>query len=230
MEKKIALVTGANRGIGKEVVKQLAELGYIVFLGSRNLENGKETVKKLSPLDNIFSIALDVTDVESINNAKNIIEKQFGHLDVLVNNAGILYDSWHDVSNADIKTVREAMDTNTYGPLRVTQAMLPLLLKSTRGRIVNVSSEAGSLASMKATPPAYNLSKVALNALTRMFADLLRPKDILVNSVCPGWTHTDMGGGGRPIPEGAKSVIWAVTIHDDGPTGGFFRDGKKLEW
>ncbi|MBC7537385.1 MAG: SDR family oxidoreductase [Bacteriovorax sp.] len=230
MEKRIALVTGANRGIGKEVVKQLAELGYIVFLGSRDLEKGEEAVKKLIPQDNIFCIALDVTNEESINKAKNIIENKFGQLDVLVNNAGILYDSWHDVSNADLKTVREAMDTNTYGPLRVTQAMLPLLLKSTRGRIVNVSSEAGSLASMKAAPPAYNLSKVALNGLTRMFADLLRPKDILVNSVCPGWTHTDMGGGGRPIPEGAKSVVWAVTIHDDGPTGGFFRDGKKLEW
>ena len=130
----------------------------------------------------------------------------------------------------DLKTIRETFETNTWGSLKVTQEMLPLIQKSTSGRIVNVSSGLGAISSISASHPSYNLSKLALNGITKMFADLLRPQNILVNSVCPGWTNTDMGKGGRPVEEGAKSVVWAITLKDDGPTGGFFRDGKPLDW
>jgi NAD(P)-dependent dehydrogenase (short-subunit alcohol dehydrogenase family) len=226
MNKKIALVTGANRGLGLEVVKQLSALDYIVYQGMRDLKNVDDTII----CKTIIPIFLDVTNLDSIKKAKEIIESEQGHLDILVNNAAILFDNWHDISNVDLATINKAFETNTAGPLIVTQSMLPLILKSKHGRIVNVSSELGSLASMPPNSPAYNISKVALNGVTKMFAGLLHPNKILVNSVCPGWTHTDMGGGGRPIPEGAKSIVWAATLSDDGPTGEFFRDGKKLKW
>jgi NAD(P)-dependent dehydrogenase (short-subunit alcohol dehydrogenase family) len=148
-----------------------------------------------------------------------------------VNNAAILYDTWQSATNADLAVVREALETNLFGAWRLCQAFLPLMRRSGHGRIVNVSSEAGSLGSMGAGTPAYNVSKVALNGLTRMLAAELRGAGILVNSVCPGWVATDMGGaGGRPVEDGAASVVWAVTLSDDGPTGGFFRDGKPLSW
>lgn len=224
MNKKIALVTGANRGIGLEVVKQLVELDFIVFAGSRN------TTKVQATTDNIIPIFLDVTAEESILKARDIIHEKFGLLDVLVNNAGIFCDDDSDILNVDLKTIQKTFETNTFGPIRIIQAMVPLLLKSKSARIVNVSSGLGSLSSIGTTHPSYNLSKLSLNAVTKMFAEMLRSQNILVNSVCPGWTNTDMGKGGRPVLEGAKSVVWAVTIKDDGPTGGFFRDGKKLEW
>lgn len=127
--------------------------------------------------------------------------------------------------------MQEAVETNLYGPWRMAQMFLPLLRHSQHGRIVNVSSEAGSLASMGGGTPAYSITKAALNALTRMLAAELRGEHILVNAVCPGWVATDMGGsGGRPVKDGAASVVWAVTLPDDGPTGGFFRDGKALKW
>jgi NAD(P)-dependent dehydrogenase (short-subunit alcohol dehydrogenase family) len=231
MKEKVALVTGANRGIGFEVVRQLAELGYSVFLGSRNLSKGKAAVSDLNhPSKKIYALELDVLNDESVKKAKNELMHKYEHLDVIVNNAGILYDNWHSITNVDFNIIREAFETNTLGAIRVTNTFLPLLQKSERGRIVNVSSEAGSLASISPNTPGYSISKVALNAVTRMYAEKLRPENILVNSVCPGWTHTDMGKGGRPVSEGAASVVWAVTIHDDGPTGGFFRDGKSLDW
>ncbi|MDD4976061.1 MAG: SDR family NAD(P)-dependent oxidoreductase [Bacteriovorax sp.] len=231
MEKLIALVTGANRGIGFEVTRQLANRGYIVFLGSRNLKNGQAAVRELnfSP-EQVIALELDVTSGTSVENAKSEIQKKFNHLDVIINNAAIHYDDWETVTTVDLNIVHEALETNTYGAIRIINTMLSLLLQSKHGRIVNVSSGAGSLATMSPDTPAYNLSKVALNALTKMYAEKLRPNDILVNSVCPGWTFTDMGKGGRPISEGAASVVWAVTIHDRGPTGGFFRDGKAIDW
>jgi len=153
-------------------------------------------------------------------------------LDVLVNNAAILYDSWQCAENANLDTVREAFETNTLGAWRMCQSFIPLLQKSGNARIVNVSSESGSLTVMGGGTPAYSVSKVALNALTRMLADEVRGSRILVNSVCPGWVATEMGGPGAPrtVEEGAASVMWAVTLPDDGPTGGFFRDGEQLAW
>jgi NAD(P)-dependent dehydrogenase (short-subunit alcohol dehydrogenase family) len=154
-----------------------------------------------------------------------------GRLDVLVNNAAITYDTWQRAVDADLAVVREAAETNLYGPWLLVQEFLPLLRASGHARIVNVSSEAASLASMGAGTPAYNASKVAINALTRMLAAELRADGILVNAICPGWVATDMGGpGGRPVAEGAAGIVWAATLPDSGPTGGFFRDGKPLPW
>jgi NAD(P)-dependent dehydrogenase (short-subunit alcohol dehydrogenase family) len=149
----------------------------------------------------------------------------------LVNNAAIHYDTWQRASTADLRVVTEALEVNLLGAWQTSLTLLPLLRASGHGRIVNVSSEAGSLASMDGGAPAYSVSKAALNALTRMLAGDLRRDGILVNAVCPGWVATDMGGpGGRPVAEGAASVLWAVDLPDDGPTGGFFRDGRPIPW
>ena len=228
-KENIAIVTGANRGIGLEVVRQLAQLGFRVFLGSRDLSKGRSAATSLGD-DRVEAVRLDVVDQSSIDQLVAAIDQRYGRLDVLVNNAGILYDSWERVTNADLATVREAFETNTIGAWRMAQAFIPLLKKSAHARIVNVSSESGSLASMSGETPAYSISKLALNGLTKMLASDLKSAGIIVNSVCPGWVATDMGGANAPrsVDEGASSVIWAVTIPDDGPTGGFFRDGKPL--
>lgn len=228
----LALVTGANRGIGLEVCRQLAQRGYTVVLGARDPAKDEAGAQQLARDGwKVLPKQLDVTDQASIERLRDWIEAEYGHLDVLINNAAILYDTWQRATTADLAVVQQALETNTYGAWRMAQVFIPLLRKSRHGRIVNVSSEAGSLASMGSGTPAYNISKVALNALTRMLAAELRSSRILVNSVCPGWVATDMGGaGGRPISEGAASVVWAVTLSDDGPSGGFFRDGKPLPW
>jgi NAD(P)-dependent dehydrogenase (short-subunit alcohol dehydrogenase family) len=230
---QVALVTGANRGIGFGVTQQLARLGYTVILGSRDSAKGEEAAGQVAGAGlRIFPKRLGVTDQSSIDELKSWVEERFGRLDALVNNAAILYDSWQRATNADLNTVREAFETNTLGAWRMCQAFIPLLRKSRHGRIVNVSSESGSLALMGGGTPAYSVSKAALNALTRMLSDELRSSGILVNSVCPGWVATEMGGSQAPrsIEEGAASVVWAVTLPDSGPTGGFFRDGQPLSW
>jgi NAD(P)-dependent dehydrogenase (short-subunit alcohol dehydrogenase family) len=230
---QVALVTGANRGIGLGVTRQLASLGFNVILGSRELAKGETAARPMIEGGwRVIPKQLDVTDQQSINELKSWVEEQFGHLDALVNNAAILYDSWQRATNAELNTVREAFETNTLGAWRMCQTFIPLLRESRHGRIVNVSSESGSLALMGGGTPAYSVSKVALNALTRMLADELKPSGILVNSVCPGWVATEMGGPDAPrsILEGAASVVWAVMLPDTGPTGGFFRDGQPLAW
>ncbi|MDX2138456.1 MAG: SDR family oxidoreductase [Chloroflexota bacterium] len=231
-QQSVALVTGANRGIGLEVCKQLAQRGYTVVLGARSLDKGEAAAAGLARQGvTVHARACDVTDADSIARLRASIEAEFGRLDVLVNNAAINYDTWQRGVSADLNVVAQTMDTNVYGAWRMVQAFLPLLRQSQHGRIVNVSSEAGSLASMGGGTPAYSVSKAALNALTRVLAAEVRGDGILVNSVCPGWVATDMGGaGGRPIPDGAASIVWAVTLPDNGPTGGFFRDGKPLKW
>jgi NAD(P)-dependent dehydrogenase (short-subunit alcohol dehydrogenase family) len=228
---KVALVTGANRGIGLEVVRQLAQRGFAVVLTARDPRKAWTAALPLAGEGlNVIPLKLDVTDAESVREAARFVEERFGRLDVLVNNAAILYDDWQRAETADLETVREAFETNTLGAWRVAQAFIPLLRRSKHGRLVNVSSESGSLASMGGGTPAYSVSKVALNALTRMLADELRTSNVLVNSVCPGWVATEMGGPDAPrtVEEGAASVMWAATLPDDGPTGGFFRDGKPL--
>jgi len=230
-QERVAIVTGANRGIGLEVTRQLADLGYTVLLGSRDLGKGEAAAKKLKVGDRIMARRLDVTEQSTIDRLRDEIATTFGSVHVLVNNAAIHYDTWENAADADLRTVQEALDTNLLGAWRMCQAFIPLLRKSKHGRIVNVSSEAGSLASMGAGAPAYAVSKVALNALTRMLAAELRRDRILINSVCPGWVATDMGGpGGRPVREGAASIVWAVELPDGGPTGGFFRDGHPVPW
>jgi NAD(P)-dependent dehydrogenase (short-subunit alcohol dehydrogenase family) len=225
----IALVTGANRGIGLEVVRQLAARGHIVILGSRDAARGEEAAAALP--GEVLARRLDVTDPAQVAAVAREVDADLGHLDVLVNNAAILYDTWQRAATADLDTVRSALDTNLLGAWRAVEALLPALRRSPHPRIVNVSSEAGSLQGMRGGTPAYRVSKAALNALTRVLAAELRADGILVNAVCPGWVATDMGGGGgRPVEEGAAGVVWAATLPDDGPTGGFFRDGRPLPW
>lgn len=229
---KLAIVTGANRGNGLGVVRELAHKEFTVLLGSRELDNGVTAAQPL--IDEgleVVPVELDVTDQQSVETLRDYVTREFGKLDVLVNNAGVLYDDWESVTDVDFETVRKAFETNTIGAWRMCLAFLPLLRKSPHARIVNVSSESGSLPHMGGETPAYSVSKVAMNALTRMLAAELKPARILVNSVCPGWVATDMGGVNAPrsIAEGAKSVIWAALLPDDGPTGGFFRDGERLE-
>ena len=230
---RVALVTGANRGIGLEVTRQLALRGFTAILGARDLPKGEESASSLQQSGlKVIPIQLDVTEQQSVEDAKHLVEEQFGKLDVLINNAAILYDSWQRAENANLETVREAFETNTLGAWRMCRAFIPLLRKSGHARIVNVSSEGGSLTVMGGGTPAYSVSKTALNALTRMLADELRDSHILVNSVCPGWVATEMGGSDAPrsVEEGAASVMWAATLPDGGPTGGFFLDGEPLAW
>ena len=223
----IALVTGGNRGIGREVCRQLADRGFTVLLTARSEDSGIAAAAEVGA----HPVRLDVTDNASVGAAAEEVERLHGRLDVLINSAAITYDTWQRAASADLAVVREAAETNLYGPWRMVQAFLPLLRKSSHPRIVNVSSEAASLAGMGGGTPAYNTTKVALNALTCMLAAELHSDRILVNSVCPGWVATDMGGpGGRPVAEGAAGIVWAATLPDSGPTGGFFRDGRPLPW
>lgn len=231
MMERVAIVTGANRGIGLEVVRQLADRGFKTILGARDLAQGEKAASSLQHND-VITVQLDVTDPRSIDDATKMVDERFGKLDVLVNNAAIAYDADQRAENVNLETVLEVFDTNTLGAWRMCQTFIPLLKKSEHPRIVNVSSESGSLTVMGGGTPAYGVSKVALNALTRMLADELRNSDILVNSVCPGWVRTDMGGPNatRSVEQGAASVMWAAMLPDEGPTGGFFRDGKPLAW
>jgi NAD(P)-dependent dehydrogenase (short-subunit alcohol dehydrogenase family) len=221
----VALVTGANRGIGLEVCRQLEQRGFAVLLGARDAAKGARASRQLG--GDISPVQLDVADPESVRTATAGLDR----LDVLVNNAAILYDTWQRAVDADLDQVSEALDTNLLGAWRVTQAVLPLLRASPAGRIVNVSSGAGALSGMGGGTPAYRTSNAALNALTRILAAELRSDAILVNAVCPGWVATDMGGaGGRPVADGAAGIVWAATLPDDGPTSGFFRDGRAIDW
>jgi NAD(P)-dependent dehydrogenase (short-subunit alcohol dehydrogenase family) len=228
---RVVLVTGANRGIGHELARQLALRGDTVVLTARDLAKAEQAVTTLPGHLRVLARRLDVTDPASIEQVASDLDRRYGRLDVLVNNAAIHYDTWQQASTADLQVVREALEVNLLGAWQTSLTLLPLLRGSDHGRIVNVSSEAGSLAGMDGGTPAYNVSKAALNALTRLLAGELRRDRILVNAVCPGWVATDMGGpGGRPVAEGAASVLWAVDLPDDGPTGGFYRDGRPVPW
>jgi NAD(P)-dependent dehydrogenase (short-subunit alcohol dehydrogenase family) len=229
---RVALVTGANRGIGLEVCRQLAQRGYVVVLGSRDRERGEVAAARLrgEGLD-VGACQLDVADAASVETALERIRREHGRLYAVVNNAAILYDTWQRSVDANLDQVREAFETNVLGAWRVIQAALPLLRESPTARIVNVSSGAGALTDMGGGTPAYRTSKAALNALTRVLAAELRADRILVNAICPGWVATDMGGaGGRPVSDGAAGIVWAVELPDDGPTSGFFRDGRPIAW
>ena len=231
-DRPVAVVTGANRGIGREVARALAASGYRVALGSRDAARGEAAAAGLGGATaGISALALDVADDASVAAAADRVRDTLGRCDALVNNAAIDYDTDARATTADLDRVHRAMETNLFGAWRTALALLPLLRRSPRPRIVNVSSGSGSLADMSAGTPAYSVSKAALNALTRILAAELRSERVLVNAVCPGWVATDMGGaGGRPVADGAASVTWAVLLGDDGPTGGFFRDGRPVAW
>src|SRR5690349_14125989 len=231
-ERPVAVVTGANRGIGREVVRVLAGAGYRVVLGARDPARGEAAADELGgEAAGIVARVLDVADDQSVRAAADWVGEALGRCDALVNNAAIDYDTDARATTVDLDRVHRAMETNLYGAWRTALAFLPLLRRSPHPRIVNVSSGSGSLSDMGAGTPAYSVSKAALNALTRILAAELRSERVLVNAVCPGWVATDMGGaGGRPVADGAASVTWAVVLGDDGPTGGFFRDGRAVAW
>jgi NAD(P)-dependent dehydrogenase (short-subunit alcohol dehydrogenase family) len=229
---RVVVVTGANRGIGKELTRQLAGRGDTAILGTRDVRRGEQAQASLGPLPGTVLVRpLDVTSAADAGALAAELADRFGYVDVLINNAAIHYDTGQTAAAADLGIVAEALETNLLGAWRVTQALLPLLRASAHGRIVNVSSEGGSLAAMGGGLPAYHTSKAALNALTRTLAAELAPAGILVNSVCPGWVATDMGGpGGEPVARGAARVLWAADLPDNGPTGGFYRDGQPVPW
>lgn len=235
-ETRIALVSGANRGIGLEVVRQLSRAGLMAVLGSRDLSKGQAAAETLKSegLDAPV-VALDVTSAASISAAVAETVRLFGRLDVLVNNAGIMIDgpsTGQATFDVPASVVRETFETNTIGPLLLTQAVIPLMRERGYGRIINVSSGLGQLADMGGGWPAYRLSKTALNALTRITAAELGPGDIKVNAMCPGWVRTDMGGpnADRPVEKGAETAVWLATLPEDGPTGGLFRDMAPIAW
>jgi NAD(P)-dependent dehydrogenase (short-subunit alcohol dehydrogenase family) len=223
----LALVTGGNRGIGLEVARQLGRDGMRILLGSRDRQRGEAAAATLrgEGLD-ITPLELDVADPAAAASVGPAIEAAGGRLEVLVNNAGV-YPGGR-ASQIDFDVVEETWQANAAGAWRVAVAAIPYMEPG--ARIVNVSSGAGSLTTMDASMPAYNVSKAALNAITRVLAADL--PGLLVNSVCPGWVRTDMGGAGasRSVEEGAASVLWAARLGPDGPTGGFFRDGSPVEW
>jgi NAD(P)-dependent dehydrogenase (short-subunit alcohol dehydrogenase family) len=228
--RRVAVVSGANRGIGLEVVRQFAELGCDVVLGARDPEKGEAARRKLGA-SSVTVMPLDVADPKAAPWVAEQVRERFGRCDILINNAAVHYDTWETATRADFQIVHEVLETNVVGAWRLAAALVPLMREGRYGRIVNVSSEAGSLASMGASAPAYAVSKAALNALTRVLASELRGTGVLVNSVCPGWVATDMGGrGGRPVEQGAAGIVWAATLPMNGPTGGFFRDGAPLPW
>ena len=235
---KISLITGVSRdmGLGYETAKQLSKLGYKVIITAREIEKVKALAEKAS----LKAMRLDITNDTSVSQLATDIENQYGKLDVLVNNAGSFFDQGGEPLSADIQFVKDAFDINLLGAWRMAKTFVPLLKKSSAGRIVNVSSGAGSfsdpifgLSNHRGNVPVYGISKLALNGLTVKLARELKDTSIKVNSVCPGFVATYPGTekwGARPVTEGAKGIVWAATLDNDGPSGGFFRDGQTLSW
>ena len=231
---RVAVVTGANRGIGFEICRQLARAGLTVVLTSRGAAKGRSAVRTLREEGlQVDHHVLDVTSPVGIKALAADLAKRYGRVDVLVNNAGVLIDP-HGSRIADSRpqTYHETLETNLLGPLLVIQALLPLIKKSGHGRIVNISSGLGRLTTMDVGSPAYRISKAALNALTAMLAAEVQGSGILVNAACPGWVRTSMGGPNAPFSaeEGADTAVWLATRPDDGPSGGLFKGRKPVSW
>jgi NAD(P)-dependent dehydrogenase (short-subunit alcohol dehydrogenase family) len=241
---KVALISGANKGLGLETGRQLGKLGYTVLLGSRDALKGEVAARQLRD-DGVDArvVKLDVVKQSDIEAAAAMIEAEFGKLDVLVNNAGVMIEKgWtkNTTSETTMENLRATFETNLFAVFAVTKAMLPLLKKSEAGRVVNVSSILGSvsLQGTKGSPTyntklfAYNASKAALNVLTISLAHELRGTKVKVNSAHPGWVKTDLGGSAAPmnVVEGAKTEVELATIGEDGPNGGFFHMGEEIAW
>jgi NAD(P)-dependent dehydrogenase (short-subunit alcohol dehydrogenase family) len=234
MDKRIAVVTGGNKGIWFEICRQLAGEGVRVLLTSRDAARGNSAAGNLraQKLDVLFH-PLDVDSDDSVSAFREYLKKEHGRVDVLINNAGILADK-HSTSilKAPLDVFRATLETNFFGALRMCQALVPIMRRGHYGRIVNLSSGLGQLSDMGDGTPAYRVSKTALNALTRMVATATDGEDILVNSVCPGWVRTDMGGpeAARSVDKGAETAVWLAMLPHGGPTGGFFRDREPIPW
>jgi NAD(P)-dependent dehydrogenase (short-subunit alcohol dehydrogenase family) len=230
---KIALVTGANRGIGFETCRQLARLGMQVILTSRDPARGERAAETLRLEGGRIDFhPLDVTDPAQVEALRAWAVQRFGGVDVLVNNAGVYLGEDKSVFNVPLDVVRATMEINFYGALNLCRAFIPRMKQHGYGRVVNVSSEMGSLASMGGNSAGYRTSKAALNALTRILASEVRGQNIKVNSACPGWVRSEMGGEHAPrsLEQGAATLVWLATLPDDGPSGGFFMDGKSIPW
>src|ERR687898_2703382 len=227
---RVALVSGGNRGIGLEVCRQLPERGITVIMGSRDGEQGRAAAAGIS--SGVVVRQLDVADTESVERLSRSIEDEFGRLDILVNNAGISNDEGQRGVDADLGRVKDALEANLFGAWRLCEMAIPLMRRNGYGRIVNVSTGLAALEDMGGGSPGYRISKTALNALTRILASELRGSGILVNAVNPGWVQTDMGGqnANRTVEEGADGVVWAATLPNSGPSGGFFRDRRPGPW
>jgi NAD(P)-dependent dehydrogenase (short-subunit alcohol dehydrogenase family) len=237
-ERTIALVTGANKGIGYEIAAGLGALGWSVGVGARDEERRDAAVAKLRAAGaDAFGVPLDVTDDASVAAAARLVEERAGRLDVLVNNAGVTGGMPQEPTTADLGVIRTAVETNVLGVVRVTNAMLPLLRRSASPRIVNMSSSVGSLTRQTTTGAgpiavAYAPSKTFLNAVTVQYARELHDTNILINAACPGYCATDLNGfrGVRTPEQGAAIAIRLATLPDDGPTGGFFEDDGAVPW
>lgn len=233
MKDKIALVTGANKGIGFEICRQLGREGVHIILTSRDMGKGRAATEKLvgEGID-VHYHPLDVTHPESIGSIRGYIQSEFKRLDILVNNAGVYIDDRHSLLKMDYQIYLKTMRTNADGPLLLTQAFIPLMREHNYGRIVNVSSGIGELSDLSSSWPAYRLSKIMLNLQTRIIAQELQGTNILINAMCPGWVRTDMGGSAAPrsVEKGAETAVWLALLPDDGPQGGYFRDRKAIAW
>ena len=230
---RIALITGANRGIGLETARQLLQRGFQVVIAARDSQKGETAAQALqAAVGSVRFLLLDVSSSQSIQSAA----AQFGtisdRLDVLINNAAIYPDHGRSILTLSRELLSETMQTNTLGPLELTQAVLPYLRRSKHPRVINVSSGYGQLDGLSPHEPAYCLSKLALNGLTLMLADVLRSERISVNSICPGWVRTEMGGPSAPrsVEEGADTAVWLADEAPQEITGKFFRDRSEIPW
>ncbi|MHA1990337.1 MAG: SDR family oxidoreductase [Candidatus Hodarchaeales archaeon] len=232
LEKKIAVVTGANKGIGFECCKQLAENGIKVILTARDVDKGEKSAYNLQSQGyDILFHQLEVTNEKSVQELFSFIKKEFNILDILINNAGVYIDRGNSLS-APLSVIKKTIDVNLIGPWLVTKTLVPLLKMSKSGRIINISSEAGQLSNLTDHTPTYNISKLALNGLTQIFAFDLRNTNIQVNVMCPGWVATDMGTAVAPrtVEEGVDTIIWLATTESSNHSGKFFKDRKEIEW
>ena len=229
---KIVLISGASRGIGLETGKQLLELGWNVVFTARNMHEGRPLVNKLrKKWKSAWFHQLDVTDEQSISDVAEYVEDTCGRLDVLINNAGIMIEENHKIMDVELEDLHKTMATNLYGPLMLTRTMLPFFKDSKDARVINVSSRMGQLSGMEGGHAAYRISKTALNALTVVMAKELEDEGIRVNTICPGWIRTDMGGpnANKSIEEGADTIVWLATA-DKIESGKFYADRKVIPW